>query len=118
MMAQDSLRPASCNARSAPSALGSLIAPIRNRFDARRPQVPAHRFEALAELAVPFEVGDLAVLERRTRLLHADEHAGQPHLRQAAGALEREQHDLVRRRSASAASPSGRDGGRRSSPAS
>ena len=58
-------------------------------------QVPPHRLEALAELAVAVEVGDAALLELREHFLHPDQHAGQPHLRQAAGALERDQHDLV-----------------------
>ena len=72
-----------------------MIAPTS---DAARPavaQVPPHRLEALAELAVAVEIRHPALLELREDLLHADEHAGQPHLRQAAGALERDQHDLV-----------------------
>ena len=58
-------------------------------------QVPPHRLEALAELAVAVEMRHLAVFEMREDLFHADQHPGQAHLRQAAGALERDQDDLV-----------------------
>ena len=95
MIAQLSVAAGLLNARSAPSALGSLIAPTRKRRDLADAQVPAHRFEALAELAVAVEIRDAAVLELREDFLHPDQHAGQPHLGQAAGALEREQDDLV-----------------------
>ena len=57
--------------------------------------MPAHGFEAVAQPAVAVDVGDPAVLERREDLFHPDQHARQSHLRQAARALERDQHDLV-----------------------
>src|SRR4029077_13085820 len=51
-------------------------------------EVLAHRLEAVAEHAVAVEVGDAPILEVRARFLHADQHPGQPHLRQTAGALQ------------------------------
>ena len=57
--------------------------------------MPPHHLEALAELAVAVEIRHLAVIELRADLLHADQHARQPHLRQAAGTIERHEHDLV-----------------------
>ena len=57
--------------------------------------MPAHRFETVAQPAVAVDVGDPAVLELREDLFHPDQHARQSHLRQAARALERDQHDLV-----------------------
>ncbi len=65
------------------------------RVAPRAPQMPAHGFETFAEFAVAVEIGDARVLECRTGLAHADEHAGESHLRQAAGAIERDQDDLV-----------------------
>ena len=47
------------------------------------------------ELAVAIHIGDAASLELRADLLHADQHPGEPHLRQTAGALERDHDDLV-----------------------
>ena len=57
--------------------------------------MPAHGFETFSELAVSFEIGDLAVLERRAGFLHPDQHAGQPHLGETSRTFEREQHDLA-----------------------
>ena len=57
-------------------------------------KVPSHRFEALAELAVAFEICHLRILELRTGFLHPHEHAGQPHLGKTARAFERQQDDL------------------------
>src|SRR5882672_6567682 len=57
--------------------------------------MPAHRLEALAELSVAVQLRHLALFELRKDLLHPDQHAGEPHLREAAGALERDEHDLV-----------------------
>ena len=71
------------------------MAPTRQPAGLADPQVAANRLEALTELAVAIHVGDAAVLELRADLLHADQHPGEPHLRQAAGALERDHDDLV-----------------------
>ena len=59
------------------------------------PEVAAHGFEALAKLSVAVEIRDPTVLELREDFLHSHQHAGQAHLGKAAGALEREQDDLV-----------------------
>src|SRR5262249_61086014 len=50
-----------------------------------RAQMLARRLEAVAEDAVAVEIGDPPIVEMRADVLHADEHAGQPHLRQAPG---------------------------------
>ena len=81
-------------------------------------QVPAHRLEALAQLAVPVEVGHLAVLERRqisfmpTSMPVSRIFGRLPARSSASSTIS---SDV---RHASAASPIGRGAARRSSPAS
>ena len=61
----------------------------------RGTEVPAHSFERVAQLAVAVDVDDRTMFERRTGLLHPDQHAGKPHFRKAARTIERDEHDLI-----------------------
>src|SRR5262249_19927188 len=60
-----------------------------------RAEMATHGFEAVAEHAVAVDRRHATLVERRTRLFHADQHAGEAHLRQAASPLQREEQDLV-----------------------
>ena len=71
------------------------MAPIRKPGARLRAQETAHGFEALSQLAVTVQIGHAAGLEGRVGFLHPDEHAGQSHPRQVAGAIQRDEDDLV-----------------------
>ena len=95
MIAHADVRPASCECAERAERARIVDGPDDDVLGFAGPQVPPHRLEGVRHLAVAFDVGDRHVLQVRAGLAHADEHPGQSHPRQVAGALQRDQHDLV-----------------------